>query len=200
MVTEGADMRTGTLGLWLGLLLACAAGTDAPRPPDAASETGAPPAGGRLAPTGEFDPARAGAGDSVGGLEIVAMDVRRVFDDSVWAGRVEFRGRLTVDGVYQRHFDYPEPAALCFHVLGDAVERVPHFVPDQWTSTNRKTWFCFDNEGRVLELLGGGETPLAATIVVDGYRLIREFSDVFDMAKLVEVVELRGPARQTLRE
>jgi hypothetical protein len=70
-------------------------------------------------------------------------------------------------------------------VLGDAIQGVPRCVPDEWTGPNRKTWFCFENDDDVRSLLGDGATPVAATIVVDRYRLIREFSDVFDMADLV---------------
>jgi hypothetical protein len=139
----------------------------------------------------EFDPGAVAVGDSVGGLEIVALDVRRVFDDSVWAGRVDFRGRLRVDGVYRRLFDYPEPAALCFHVRGDARKRVPRFTPDNWTGPNRQTWFCFTNDDVARTLLGDGAVPVEATVVVDRYSLIREFSDIFDMADLVEVVARR---------
>jgi hypothetical protein len=139
----------------------------------------------------EFDPGAVAVGDSVGGLEIVVLDVRRVFDDSVWAGRVQFRGRLTVDGVYRRHFDYPEPAALCFHVSGEARKRVPRFPPDSWSGPNRQTWFCFTNDDVARTLLGDGAVPVEATVVIDRYSLIREFSDVFDVADLVEVVARR---------
>jgi hypothetical protein len=130
----------------------------------------------------EFDPGAVAAGDSVGGLEIVALDVRRVFDDSVWAGRVDFRGRLRVDGVYRRLFDYPEPAALCFHVRGDARKRVPRFTPDNWTGPNRQTWFCFtmlldrmEAAGLIVRARDAEDRRFVTTrITEEGVRLVAE--------------------------
>jgi DNA-binding MarR family transcriptional regulator len=69
-------------------------------------------------------------------------------------------------------------------VSGDARKRVPRFTPDNRTGPNRQTWFCFTNGDVARTLLGDGALPVEATVVVDGYSLIREFSDVFDMADL----------------
>jgi hypothetical protein len=123
-----------------------------------------------------------------------------VFEDSVWVGRVRFAGEITLSGVYQRHFDWPEPEAFCFHVDDTAVAAVPAFAPDSWTSPARKVWFCFTNPDGALALLGDGDPPRSATIVVDDYEVLREFSDVFDTARLVRVEATGGPARQTLRD
>jgi len=136
-----------------------------------------------------FDPGALRPGDSFLDLRVSEVDVRRVFDDSVWVGRVVFDGVVTVTGEYRRHFDWPEPDALCFFVTAPAsIARLPEFAPDSRTGPGQQTWFCFSNPERALELLGDGARPLRATIVVDRYMAIREFSDVVDIARLVEVV------------
>lgn len=122
-------------------------------------------------------------------LQVAQVDVRRVFDDSVWAGRVAFDGQITVTGEYRRHFDWPEPAERCFFVTApSSIARVPEFAPDAWTGPGQQTWFCFINPELAAELLGDGERPVRATIVVDEYVSLREFSDVYDTARLMEVV------------
>jgi hypothetical protein len=93
-------------------------------------------------------------------------------------GRVRFAGEITVAGAYQRHFDWPEPDALCFHVRDDAAGAIPDFAPDAWTSPNMKVWFCFMNADLAQALLGSGETPADATVVVDDYQVVGEFSEV----------------------
>jgi hypothetical protein len=140
-------------------------------------------------------------GDTFLGLRVVDVAVHRVFEDSIWAGRVRFAGEIAVTGVFQQHFDYPEPEELCFHVDDAASrDRVPGFAPDVWTAANQKTWFCFTNPEQARARLGVGDPPLRATIIVDDYTVLREFSDVFDTARLVDVVRVAGPARRTLRE
>jgi hypothetical protein len=148
------------------------------------------PGGATAVPTAaarHFDAGSIQVGERFRELVLVESEVTRVFDDSVWAGRVRFAGEITVAGVYQRHFDWPEPAALCFHVDASSADAVPAFKPDSWTSPNAKVWFCFTNEDAVRTLLGSGETPRHATIVVDDYTVRREFSDVYDTARLVRV-------------
>jgi hypothetical protein len=172
---------------------------EVPRSPDTLTPGGAaavPPAGTR-----HFDPGAVAVGDTVLGLRVADIDVERVFDERVWSGRVRFAGEILLTGIFQRHFDHPEPAELCFHVREPAsLDRIPAFAPDEWTSTNEKTWFCFTNTDAARRLLGTGDPPLHATVVVDDYRVIREFSDVYDTARLVRVASMAGPATQSLRE
>ncbi|HSJ25329.1 MAG TPA: hypothetical protein VK929_11700 [Longimicrobiales bacterium] len=173
---------------------------DDPAPADTVTLT---PGGAREVPPAterHFDPGSISVGDSLLGLVVREREVMRVFDDSVWAGRVHFAGEITVTGIYQRHFDWPEPDALCFHVDDSSVQAVPAFSPDSWTSANAKVWFCLTNPERAQALLGSGETPVRATVVVDDYAVLREFSDVFDTARLVRVEALEGHARPTLRD
>jgi hypothetical protein len=151
-----------------------------------------PPAGAR-----HFDPGRLAVGDTFLGLRVVERDVRRVFDEAVWSGRVRFAGEITVSGVYHRHFDYPEPAELCFRVDDEAEKnRIPAFAPDEWTSPNEVTWFCFTNGGAARRLLGPGDVPRRATIVIDDYTVLREFSDVYDTARLVRLVRAADAPEQ----
>jgi hypothetical protein len=175
---------------------------EAERATPSPSDTLLTPGGATSVPPAEarhFDAATLDVGDSFLGLRVVDVDVRRAFDDSVWVGRVRFAGDITVAGVYQRHFDWPGPDALCFHVRDDATGAIPAFAPDAWTSPNMKVWFCFTNTNLARELLGSGEKPVDATVVVDDYLVVREFSDVFDTARLVRVEEVRGAAGATLR-
>lgn len=148
-----------------------------------------PIAGADTLPPRYFDAGALRPGDRFLNLRVAEVDVRRVFDDSVWAGRVVFDGQVTVTGEYRRHFDWPEPAELCFFVTApSSIARVPEFAPDAWTGPGQQTWFCFINTELAQELLGDGERPVRATIVVDRYASLREFSDVYDTARLVEVV------------
>jgi hypothetical protein len=147
-----------------------------------------------------FDPGNVFVGDTVAGLEVIRREANRAFGDSAWVGSFTFRGRLVLSGVYLRHFDYPEPALVCFHVLGESVERVPRFEPDAFTSPGMKTWFCFTNQDRALELLGDAAVPREATIVIDSLTVVRHFTDAFATASLTDVVRIGDAARNTLRD
>jgi hypothetical protein len=199
-------MRTALLALMGAAALGCG-DSDRPNealPRDSASQEVQPTPGGATevpsASERHFDPNGLSAGDTHMNLRVTDVDVRRVLGDSVWSGRVRFAGEIRVSGVYQRHFDWPEPDARCFHVDDAAAGAVPDFAPDTWTSPGMKVWFCFTNPERAEELLGSGETPRHATIAVDDYLVTREFSDVFDTARLVRAESVGGPARQTLRD
>lgn len=156
------------------------AACDPREPPPAREDTTEP------APN-EFDPATVATGDTVAGLRVVHVDVERVFEDSVWVGTVHFEGELAVEGVYQAHFDAPEVNAVCFHVDAGSAMRLPRFLPDTRTRPRPITWFCFSNPEVAVELLGPPEEPRHAGIVVDRYRLVREFTDAWDLAELVRV-------------
>ncbi|MSR37073.1 MAG: hypothetical protein EXR95_10630 [Gemmatimonadetes bacterium] len=148
-----------------------------------------------------FDPGAVQPGDTVLGLTVESKDVARVFEDSVWVGEVVFAGDLVLQGVYQPHYDWPENPSPCFHVNDPAsAARIPRFAPDNWTSPNPKTWFCFTDPYVALELLGAPDPPRALVISVDRYHMRREFSDVYDTAELMEMIEVGPVATMTLRE
>ena len=147
-----------------------------------------------------FDPGALQVGDTVNGLRVAALDVRRAFEDSVWVGTVKFSGELEVRGVYQGHFDYPEVREACFHVTDSvSVRRVPRFGPDAH-STRMKTWFCFTNPEEAVAQLGPPDEPRAATVVIDDYMAIRIFSDGWATGRLVRVIDLGAPSSRSLRE
>jgi hypothetical protein len=188
--------------IWTVLVLLAAGCGGADTPPAGEPAPQLTPGGERSIPPAEsrhFDPGAITVGDRVNGLVVVERQVQRVFEDSVWAGQVLFSGEIEVRGVYQRHFDWPEPDALCFHVTdAESVQRIPDFTPDTWSSANAKVWFCFRNPEFAQELLGSGEVAQEATIVVDDYWVVREFTDTFDTARLVAVRGTPVPARVTL--
>ena len=171
-----------------------AACSEAPQPPPAT-----PPQETQSPAANYFDPGAVAVGDTVAGLRISALDVQRVFEDSVWAGTVRFAGEIELTGVYQGHFDYPEPAEACFHPDSASAARIPRFEPDAWTSANGKTWFCFDDAASAERALGDPRAYRWASIVVDDYRLHRAFTDAYDVARLVRVVDVGARAPQTLR-
>lgn len=167
----------------------CAAACGEPAPPQAST-----------ASANYFDPGAVAVGDTVAGLRVAALDVQRVFEDSVWTGNVRFAGEIELTGVYQGHFDYPEPADACFHPDSASAARIPRFAPDAWTSAHGKTWFCFDDAVSAERALGDPRASRWASIVVDDYRLHRAFTDAYDVARLVRVISVGARAPQTLRE
>ncbi len=183
------------LALALALLLA-ACGPDAPPPessesPDPAAAPGAAPP---VSTENVFDAGTLEVGDTVVGLTVVSKDVERVFEDSVWVGDFEFAGDLVVQGVYQPHPDWPSVTVPCFHVNDPAsAARVPRFELDDRTTQTMKTWFCFTNPDVAVEMMGPPEQPRAMVIAVDRYHVTRHFSDVFDTAELMELID-QGPA------
>ena len=136
-----------------------------------------------------FDPGAIVVGDTILGLRVKSKNVTRAFGDSVWVGSVVFDGEIEVSGVYQPHFDYPEVQSLCFHVDSVSSLRIPEFAPDAQTSPNGKPWFCFQNPERARSLLGASDSIRFATIVIDEYDQNRHFTDAFDVARLVRVIQ-----------
>ena len=147
-----------------------------------------------------FDAGTLQVGDTVLGLRVVSKEVNRVFEDSVWAGDVKFEGEVEVSGVYQPHFDYPEPNALCFHLDSISALRIPEFAPDKWSSANGKPWFCFNNPDQARALLGPPDSVRFARIVIDRYHQTRHFTDAVDGAELIRVLERGARRSRTLRD
>ena len=192
-------MRRSAIGMVL-LLAACR--TDAPAPEGAPEQRVAAdsPESGVVATATAFDPAAVQPGDTVLGLRVESKNVEQPSEDSIWIGEVVFGGDLVVRGVYQPHPDWPKVTAPCFHVSdGRSVARVPRFTPDDRLVEDGRTWFCFANPDAALELLGAPEQPREAVIAVDHYRVRRDVADTFDMAELMEVIDLGPAAQATLR-
>ncbi|CAN5183837.1 hypothetical protein BH20GEM2_BH20GEM2_08590 [soil metagenome] len=164
----------------LCLALALLAGACRPGERDPGEPPPAPEASNR------FDPAGIQVGDRILGLTVTRQDLSHApaMGDSVYVGSVEFSGELTLSGSYRAHPDYPEVQALCFDVDEASAARVPRMRGDE-----RRVWFCFDNQEEAVRALGSPGTAGRATIVIDDYRTVRQFTDAFDTATLLRVVE-----------
>ena len=193
---------------WAALLAGCEApaergrgSADASAAADPTPTRAAPAPAPRTSPASapRFDPGAIQPGDTVAGLVVDSKEVSRVFGDSAWVGTVVFDGEVELTGVYQSHFDWPEPRAACFHVAASSRSRIPRFEPDAWTSPDAKTWFCFTDTERAIQLLGAPDTPRVATVVVRRYRVERHFTDAYDTAELVRVTRLGPTASRSLR-
>jgi hypothetical protein len=190
--------RASVAALGLAFLLgACRA--QAP-PADVTAADSVPVAAAEPTLANTFDPGAVQPGDTVLGLVVVSKDVQRAAAvDSVWVGNVVFEGDLVVQGVYQPHYDWPEVTAPCFHVTDPvSIARMPRFVPDEWTSPDGKTWFCFSNPEVAIELLGAPEEPREMVIALGRFQLWRQMSDAYSMAELAELIEAGPASRRTL--
>ncbi len=132
-------------------------------------------------------------GDSILGLQVRSVDLSPapVIGDSVYVGTVAFSGEVTLSGTTRPHPDHPEVSLVCFDVDEATAARVPRMQGDE-----RRVWFCFSNQEEAIRSLGPPGSRGHATIVVDDYRTVYHFTDVFDTARLVRVVEGRSPAQQ----
>lgn len=173
-------MRRRSTWLLLCLALVLLAGACRPAERDFGEPPPAPEASNR------FDPASIQPGDQVLGLTVTRQELSHApaMGDSVYVGSVEFSGELTLSSSYRAHPDYPEVQALCFDVDETSAARVPRMRGDE-----RRVWFYFDNQEEAIRALGSPGTEGRATIVIDDYRTVRQFTDVFDTARLVRVVE-----------
>jgi hypothetical protein len=192
--------RTRTVSL--GLLLLAGCGGEAPAPEAAVAVDSAGEATAIAPAASHFDPGGVEPGDTVLDLVVVSKNVERAAAvDSAWVGEVVFEGDLVLQGVYQPHYDWPEVTEPCFHVTDPAsMARIPRFEPDSWTSPNAKTWFCFSNAEVALELLGPPEQPREMVIALGRYQISRHFSDVYDTAELVELLEVGAASHRTLAD
>lgn len=147
-------------------------------------DPGDPPPASQAA--NRFDPASIQVVDRVLGLTVTHRDLSPApsMGDSVYVGSVEFSGELTLSGSYRPHPDYPEVQALCFDVDEVSAARLPRMRGDE-----RRVWFCFTNQEEAVRALGSPPAEGRATIVIDEYRTVRQFTDAFDTATLLRVVE-----------
>lgn len=157
------------------------------------------PDGGET-PANEIRPATVAVGDTVGGLVVTAVDVHPLAGDSaVYTASVRFRGELELSGVYLPHFDHPDVDALCFHPDSVSALRVPRFAPDPRSSPDQKRWFCFTDRDAAAAAFAPPSQPRESRIRVRSYTATRRFTDAWDQAELVEVLEVGEPRENTLR-
>jgi hypothetical protein len=178
-----------TTSAWLGvaLLAVMAACGSSERNSEADDPDHTTPGSGAAAPH-RFDPAGIQVGDTVAGLVVTFADVGISQVDSAYVGSVRFAGELVVSGTYRALYDDPEPSLICFHVDAESAERIPRMLHDE-----RNVWFCFENEAEAERLLGPPGTPGTATVEISDYRTVRQFTDAYDTARLLRVIERVEP-------
>jgi hypothetical protein len=133
-----------------------------------------------------FDPLAVSAGDSVGALRVVRVDVRRAVTDSTPVGTIAFRGEVALTGRRIPHFDADLAATVvCFEADSLSAARLP-----RWRGDRRRPWFCFDDATVADSLMGPVAASSAAVrIVIDDFTIHRGLTDQVNSARLV----CRGP-------
>ena len=175
----------GLLVPWLLFVAAGCARTGAKEPVrrDADSTDGAnASAHGRV-----FDPSTLRVGDRVLGLRVAATNIALALD-TTHVGEVRFSGRIQLRGTPVRHPDHPEVDLPCFEVDSSSVNVLPRWPRDE----RRRVWFCFDHEDEAARLLGPPRDGAQVTIEIDDYQTVRRYTDAFDTARLVRVLQPSG--------
>ena len=197
-------MRVHALGLlFVPGVIAC--GDPPERPADERATAGAPGGGVTAAPPADsaanpltargdsapampgirFDPATIKEGDVVAGLRVGRVDVTDAGQESGWVGTVRFLGEVTISGEKRPHPDFPEVMTVCMDVDSASAARLPRWPNDSRTIS----WLCFENQEEAVRQLGpttAERQPI--TVLVDIYQTPRQFSDVYNTARLVRVV------------
>ena len=133
-----------------------------------------------------FDPATVKVGDTLGALRVARVDVSLAADDMGYVGNVRFDGQITIAGERMNHPDFPDVKEICMSVDSAHADRLPGFPADQ-----RRRWLCFENRDDAARQLGDAGTRGGLTVVIDQYQTVRHFSDAYDTARLVRVVDDR---------
>lgn len=152
------------------------------------------PAGAARASLGVvFDPLATRVGDSVAGLSVARVEVRRAAVDSTPVGTITFRGILLLEGQVVPHFDSEARtsdggAPVCFEANARSAARMP-----RWRGDRRRPWLCFTNTDAARRALGP-DTPGAAgmpererRIRIDDFTINRGLTDEVNSARLVGV-------------
>lgn len=137
-----------------------------------------------------FDPATIKEGDTVGGFRVGRVDVTDAGPDFGWVGSVRFLGETTISGEKRPHHDFPEITTVCMDVDSASAAKLPRWPND----TRTVSWLCFENQEDAIRILGpstAAREPI--TVLIDVYQTPRQFSDVYNTARLVRVVT-RGAA------
>ena len=132
-----------------------------------------------------FDPATIREGDVVAGLRVGRVDVTDAGSDFGWVGTVRFLGEMTISGEKRPHHDFPEITTVCMNVDSTSAAKLPRWPNDSRTLS----WLCFENQEDAIRMLGpstAAREPI--TVVIDVYQTPRQFSDVYNTARLVRVV------------
>ena len=194
-LTHLYTMRPAAIAAALAAI-ACAGSNDAPNADSAASSSHAgrdsvvpsptpnQAAADTLALT--FDPVTIKAGDTLGTLRVARVDITKAAEDMGYVGNVRFDGEVTIGGERMTHPDFPEIREVCMRVDTTSVVRLPRFPDDK-----RRSWLCFENRADAERQLGPAGTRGGLTVVIDRYQTVRHFSDAYDTATLVRVLDDR---------
>ena len=197
-------MRSNATALLCATVVVGACGDPPERGPDERASAGAPgsnvtatraqdsvAARAAQMPGIRFDPATIKEGDVVGALRVGRVDITDAGGDIGRVGTVRFLGELTISGERRPHHDFPEVTTVCMDVDSASTAQLP-----RWSNDSRTvSWLCFENQEDAIRLLGpttSNREPV--TVAIDVYQTPRQFSDVYNTARLVRVVT-RGPAR-----
>ena len=130
-------------------------------------------------PAHVLDPAHAGVGDTIVGMRIEAMEIRRASDGEL-LGTVRFAGESRVSGRFGPH-PGSEVDALCFFADPASAGRLPRFPRDR-----RRAWFCFADPADARRMLAQADSG-TVSIVIDRYTYHYAYSDVVNEARLDRV-------------
>ena len=165
------------------------------RPADSSAAAGAPPTASSATsdPTSglpgiRFDPATIREGDRVGAFRVARVDITDAGGDYGRVGTVRFLGEVTISGAKRPHPDYPDITTVCMDVDSASAGRLPRWPRDSRT----QSWLCFENQEEAIRLLGPAGTREPITVTIDTYQTPRQFSDVYNTARLVRVEERPG--------
>ena len=137
-----------------------------------------------------FDPATIREGDVVAGFRVGRVDITDAGGDIGRVGTVRFLGEATISGEKRPHHDYPEVTTVCMDVDSASAARLP-----RWRSDSRTiSWLCFENQEDAIRMLGPSGNREPVSVVIDVYQTPRQFSDVYNTARLVRVVN-RGSTK-----
>ena len=131
-----------------------------------------------------FDPATIREGDVVAGFRVGRVDITDAGADMGRVGTVRFLGEATISGRKRPHPDYPDVTTVCMDVDSTSAAKLP-----RWPNDSRVPWLCFENQDDAIRMLGpASDVREPITVLVDVYQTPRQFSDVYNTARLVRVL------------
>ena len=127
-----------------------------------------------------FDPLSVKPGDSVGMLQLAAIEAHRaVADTGTVVGRAVFTGELELSGRTLRHFE-ADVRAVCFEADLESARRMP-----RWHGDERRPWFCFRDTDDAARRLAAPGVERPARVVIGDFTIVRGLSDEVNQARLV---------------
>ena len=170
-----------------GITATPAADSAASRAADSIARSAGAPDSAPFLPGIRFDPATIREGEQVGEFRAARVDITDAGGDIGRVGSVRFIGEARISGELRPHPDYPDVTTICMDVDSASATRLPRWPLD----TRTRSWLCFENQDLALRLLGPAGERRPVTVSIDTYQTPRQFSDVYNTARLVRV---EGPS------